>query len=234
MSGRHDLVCETGSAHKRGHPHDVWAALGRQLRRPSGVLGRAIGTLMDTANARPIEATIDAITPSANARILEIGFGTGRGLKRLLSRFPDARVDGIDHAPDMVRVAARRNAAEISAGRLSVRRAAALALPFADDRFDAVVAMNVAYFFDPDGREVMEIHRVLKPGGTAALYVTARSSMQNWRFAPDCTHRKFNAAKLASLVRQGGFQSEHIQVSTTAMPFGIEGLVATARRVLPS
>jgi tRNA (cmo5U34)-methyltransferase len=47
------------------------------------------------------EATIDAI-PFAPRRVLELGVGTGETTRRLLERYPHARVTGLDSQPDMV------------------------------------------------------------------------------------------------------------------------------------
>src|ERR671930_131391 len=47
------------------------------------------------------EATIDAI-PFAPDRVLELGVGTGETTRRLLARFPDAEVTGLDSTPAMV------------------------------------------------------------------------------------------------------------------------------------
>ena len=45
--------------------------------------------------------TIEAI-PFAPARVLELGFGTGETTQRLLDRFPEARITGLDSSPEMV------------------------------------------------------------------------------------------------------------------------------------
>ena len=47
------------------------------------------------------EAAIEAI-PFAPARVLELGFGTAETTRRLLERFPEARITGLDSTPEMV------------------------------------------------------------------------------------------------------------------------------------
>ena len=47
------------------------------------------------------EHSIEAI-PFPPARVLELGIGTGETTRRLLERYPDARVVGLDSGPEMV------------------------------------------------------------------------------------------------------------------------------------
>ena len=52
------------------------------------------------------EATVEAI-PFPPGRVLELGVGTGETTRRLLERYPDAEVTGLDAQPEMVFQAAR-------------------------------------------------------------------------------------------------------------------------------
>ena len=47
------------------------------------------------------EATVEAI-PFPPGRVLELGVGTGETTRRLLERYPDAEVTGLDAQPEMV------------------------------------------------------------------------------------------------------------------------------------
>jgi len=58
------------------------------------------------------EATIEAV-PFPPRRVLELGVGTGETTRRLLERYPDAEVTGLDAHPEMV-FKARELAIEVS------------------------------------------------------------------------------------------------------------------------
>jgi hypothetical protein len=92
------------------------------------------------------------------------------------------------------------------------------------------LAVNIAYFFGPEGKEVAEMHRVLRPGGLAVVYVTDRATMRNWKFSGPDTHRLYDADELSSLLRQGGFGYRDISIEEVRLPFGVRGLVATAAK----
>lgn len=62
------------------------------------------------------DAAVAAI-PFAPANVLELGIGTGETASRLLTRFPEARVTGLDSDPDML-FKAREVVREVSLARI--------------------------------------------------------------------------------------------------------------------
>jgi ubiquinone/menaquinone biosynthesis C-methylase UbiE len=85
-------------------------------------------------------------------RVLDVGTGTGRAARAVVSRFAAAEVTGIDVSAAMVEEA-RKN---VEGASFQVGDAAAL--PFPDGSFDLVTQVNMIPFLD-------EISRVLRPGG---------------------------------------------------------------------
>ena len=105
----------------------------------------------------------------ANKRVLDVGSGLG-GTSRCLAREFGCRVTGIDLTEEYCRAAAMLSAKVGLADLVDYRQGDATNLPFDDASFDVVwtehVAMNI-----PDKRQLYkEMHRVLRPGGTLAIY----------------------------------------------------------------
>ena len=96
----------------------------------------------------------------AGQRLLDVGTGTGL-LARQFARH-GAQVTGTDSAAGQIKAA--RAAAEAEALNVDFRVAATEALPFVDDSFDAVTAMQCWLYFDAE-RASREVTRVLAPGG---------------------------------------------------------------------
>jgi len=92
----------------------------------------------------------------AAREVLEVGCGTGHWLARM--RAGGHSAVGVDASAAMLRRA--RAATE---ARLAV--ASASALPFAAERFDAVVCVNAFHHFPDKQRFLAEAWRVLEPGG---------------------------------------------------------------------
>jgi len=204
-----------------------WEAVGRQLRRPSGVAGATLGRLMAIINRRPYRLTLEALQLEPRDEVLEIGFGSGRGL-HLLGRRVHGRIVGVDHSEAMVVQARRKNRQAIASGHLELVLGAFGALPLGDASFDKILLVNVAYFFDRRGRDISEVHRVLRPGGRIAVYATEKSTMERWPFSGPKTHRTFDASELTTLLEEGGFDRSLIWTRTVRLPFRMQGIVAHA------
>lgn len=210
----------------------VWHRFGRQLAHPEGLAGHLTGWLMAQVNRTPNRLAIDALQPTCEDHVLEIGFGPGAGLAELARRVPRGRIFGLDASPAMLWQARRRNAGAITGGRMVLAGGDVRALPWADASFHKVLAVNVAYFFDAEGRAAAEVFRVLAPGGRAAFYVTDRSTMETWPFAAAETHATYAADDLRRLLKAAGFPEEAVVIQSVELPFGVKGLIAVARRPL--
>jgi SAM-dependent methyltransferase len=98
-------------------------------------------------------------------RILEVECGEGDGTLFLAREFPSARVRGIDASAEAIRRASGRIGLDPE-GRLAFKQGPPRALPFPDDHFDLVVAL--------DARPAPpEAARVLRSGGFLVLASSA-------------------------------------------------------------
>lgn len=96
------------------------------------------------------------------AAILDVGCGTGRLLRAAQQRFHDARLDGVDAAPAMVRQAL----ATLPEGSpIHVQQARAEELPFPDHVFDLVFSTMTFHHWADQARGAAEVQRVLAPDG---------------------------------------------------------------------
>lgn len=104
-------------------------------------------------------------------RVLEIAAGTGVVTRALAAALPAAvAIVATDLNPAMLDQAAARGTAR----PVTWRQADAMALPFADGTFDAVVCQFGAMFFPDKGGAYAEVRRVLRPGGLFVFNVWDR------------------------------------------------------------
>lgn len=124
------------------------------------VYDRYLVPLIFDSYARDLAERLGAVRPRD---VLETAAGTGALTRAIEPRLAaEARMVATDlNQPMLDRAAARQP----HAGRIAWQRADALALPFEDERFDAVACQFGAMFFPDKVRGYGEVHRVLKPGG---------------------------------------------------------------------
>ncbi len=113
-------------------------------------------------------AMLDVIAPeveSGATRILDLGCGTGALAAAAVSRWPAARVTGVDVSAGMLDVAERELSALPPAARdrIDLVRASADQVPFADGTFDVVVSGFVLQLVPSAHRVLREGRRVLRP-----------------------------------------------------------------------
>mgnify|MGYP000011754879 CR=1 FL=1 len=108
------------------------------------------------------------------ARVLDLGCGTGRGAQQLLQARPDLSLCNLDFALPMV-----RRAAEVA----PAVNARAEALPFQAGCFDAVYSSLVLQWCADLPRVMAECLRVLRPGGCLMLATLGPGSLQELRTA---------------------------------------------------
>ena len=132
-------------------------------------------------------AVFDALAVGAGRRVLDVGCGTGGGVRALATRFPEVgRVVGIDKSETMIAEArARTEAAGAHDSPVEFGVADAHELPFPDGSFDAAFSLRVFEIVGEPRRALAEMARVLRPGGRI---VVNGPDVDSW--AIDSSHRE--------------------------------------------
>ncbi|MDP3014043.1 MAG: class I SAM-dependent methyltransferase, partial [Candidatus Subteraquimicrobiales bacterium] len=112
------------------------------------------------------ERFLETIKDLSCPRLLEVGMGQGGFLKKIAELRPDAQLYGIDISNAAIKAVKEENSlkGEFVAGD-------AQELPFPRDFFDVVVIMDVLEHLENPQKAILEIKRVLKPGGIFHFFV---------------------------------------------------------------
>jgi SAM-dependent methyltransferase len=142
-----------------------------QFHHPHGLGGSMAGWLMAhrSSNVRRNRWVVSQLDVQPSDRILEVGFGPGIAIAALSGLTPSGVVFGVDHSDVMVRLARRRNAAAVRAGRVDLRLATVDALPDFGVPLDKIVAVNSMGFWPEPVARLKELHGLLRAGGTIAI-----------------------------------------------------------------
>lgn len=151
----------------------------RMFGRPQGLLGQLGGIIMSRMNEACGAWVTELLEVRPNDTVLEVGFGPGVTIQRLSKLAPSGHVAGIDPSREMVEQACARNATAIKDGRTDLRRGSVDSLPFDDDTFGKVLAINSMQVWPDAAGGLREIRRVMKPAGRIALGFTIYSGQPN-------------------------------------------------------
>lgn len=153
------------------------AYLDKQHRYPNGFIGRLIGERMLRQHALETTWSIELLDLQPTDRVLEIGFGAGRGLALILERTPNGQVVGVDLSATMVQSAARRNNTACTRGYLSLLRGDVAALPFNTPYFDKIMSIHTFYFWPDSYILLLQLLTLLVSGGRCVItFATAQTS----------------------------------------------------------
>jgi ubiquinone/menaquinone biosynthesis C-methylase UbiE len=137
----------------------------RQCRKPTGLLGRMVARGMNISHSEMTNWGLGHISIGKNDTILDIGCGGGGTIRKLARIAAEGRVHGIDYSEESVRISMKTNRRLIEAGRVEIQHGSVSSLPFPDDMFDLVTAIESHYFWPDLVNDMKEVLRVLKHGG---------------------------------------------------------------------
>ena len=94
-----------------------------------------------------------------------MGCGGGRTVSKLAAIASQGKVYGVDLSKESVTFASRINKQWIDMGRVEIREASVSQLPFSENVFDLVTAVETHFWWPDLSAGIREVLRVLKPGG---------------------------------------------------------------------
>ncbi len=150
-----------GSGNKRSFA--LTYSMDDQLRTEFNEWARAgKGESMEKGHGPVGTQAIQLMRVPADARVLDVGCGSGWATRLLASHAINGQVTGIDISDEMIRLARESSAAFPNA---DFEVASAEQLPFTDSEFTHAFSMESLYYYENISEAVTEIHRVLRPGG---------------------------------------------------------------------
>lgn len=138
-----------------------------QLRTEFNEWARAgKGESMERGHGPVGRQAIELMQVPADARVLDVGCGSGWATRLLAEHALNGQVTGIDISDEMVRLARESS---LLFPNVDYQTASAEQLPFADAEFTHTFSMESLYYYADIPAALKEIHRTLKAGG---IFVT--------------------------------------------------------------
>ncbi|HXC51850.1 MAG TPA: methyltransferase domain-containing protein [Candidatus Limnocylindrales bacterium] len=189
-----------GRKHDRGEGHGSWPSDGRPVagkrerlkaRKPPTELPHHSRIYSDLAGIydhvftrvfrRRIDQVVKGLRIPPNAKVLEVGIGTGLSVDAYP---PHADVIGIDLSQDMLDQAAQKMDRKRHK-HIKLQQGDALNLAFPDESFDFVTAFHVITVVPDPKRMLDEMVRVCRPGGKIVIINHFSSERALIRFVVD-------------------------------------------------
>jgi len=184
----------------------------RQLRRPSGLIGGLLPSLWNRWNRELHKVAFQALDIQSDDRVLEIGFGGGSLLKRILPMVQNGYVAGVDHSLAVCQYCHKRLRKAVHSRKMGLAQSSAENLPFGPECFSKVFSVNSVFFWPEIPQAFQEIARILKPGGRHILIFTDPESLKDRPVLKDAL-TPIASSEVRDRLSESGFQvirqSEH-------------------------
>ncbi|AFY55477.1 methyltransferase family protein [Rivularia sp. PCC 7116] len=145
--------------------------LASQLRQPSGWFGKqVVSRVLNRDNASMNKLALRMLNlKSADEHVLELGFGGGYLLNRILKNPGVKSVDGIDVSPEMVDFCKKRFASDIKRGKLHLNCCNTVNIPKFNRNFTKICTVNTIYFWKDVKQTLIELYQILEDKGSLVI-----------------------------------------------------------------
>ena len=140
-----------------------------QCSQPAGWLGRLNLWRMNISHSRLTDWGLGHVAIQPHDTILDIGCGGGRTVSKLAGIATQGRVVGVDYSETSVEKSSKTNVKWIDTGRVEIRQGAVSQLPFPDNSFDLITAVETHFWWPDLPNDLREVFRVIRPGGMLIL-----------------------------------------------------------------
>lgn len=140
----------------------------KHCEKPEGFFGKLVITSMNRGHAPFFKWMMQQVQLGNPKTILDVGCGGGGNIALMFKMFPDAKIDGVDYSEVSVAQSIKFNKDKIG-NKCEIKQGDAMKLPFEDEQYDLVTAVETIYFWSDPLLGCRELYRVLKKDGKVII-----------------------------------------------------------------
>jgi ubiquinone/menaquinone biosynthesis C-methylase UbiE len=187
----------------------IMSKLLNQWRKPTGRLGRLLARVLNVSHSRVNDWGLKLISIEKHYMILDVGCGGGMTVHELAGIATEGKVYGVDFSEECVAVSRRTNRQLIKMGRVEIQHGSVSGLPFSDNMFDLVTAVDSHYYWPDLVADMQEVLRVLKPGGRLVIigesYKGGKYEKRDRKFVESVNLAYYGINELGELISKAGY-----------------------------
>lgn len=159
-----------------------------------------------------LHETLKRLDIEPTEKLLDIGCGTGALLQAISIKYPSVDLVGTDISAEMLKVAGNKQMKKCSLVTSNARY-----LPFRSKSFDVVVSCNAFHYLRNPEACLLEIARVLKPGGRIVItdwcddYIACRICDIFLRIFNRAHFKTYGIVACERLLRDAGYSSVKVE-----------------------
>jgi|WetSurMetagenome_2_1015567.scaffolds.fasta_scaffold84619_2 cyclopropane fatty-acyl-phospholipid synthase-like methyltransferase len=188
-----------------------------QLKKPTGFIGHIVSNKMQKMNEPIYDWMISVLNIERAKNVLEIGYGTGIMMNRIVSNYKNVKVYGIDFSKIMFDKAKFYNDKYIKQGRIHLDFGDLLSYN-SSIKFDVVFGLNVIYFWNKLTPYFEKIFSLMNTGGVLYLYMRDTNDFKNHQMAKTVIFNMHDKKDIRTKMESCGFnQVNFIEMNLNGM-----------------
>ncbi len=182
--------------------------LASQLRQPSGWFGQQIvSRILNRDNASMNNLAFRMLNlESKGDRVLELGFGGGYLLNKILQSPGVEFVLGVDVSPEMVEFCKKRFSSQIKAGKLKLNYNNTVNLTNLDCNFTKICTVNTIYFWSDVKQTLTQLHQILEERGSLVICFNSKEFLKKTTL-PKHGFRVYDTEEVKKMMKGVGFKN---------------------------
>lgn len=192
-----------------------------QCQKPTAWLGRFVLWNMNSRHSKVSDWGLSHISVDKHHSILDVGCGGGRTVGKLAALASRGKVYGVDISRQSVAMSSRVNRPLIEQGRVEIVEGSVSQLPFPDQMFDLITAVETHFWWPDLTTDIREVWRTMKPGGTlviiAEVYKAAPTKLAAMieKHSPSLGMKLLTVNEHRELLENAGFSEVKVMVDST-------------------
>lgn len=189
--------------------------LASQLRQPSGWFGKQIiSRILNKDNASMNNLALRMLNLESKEkkkqacaeRVLELGFGGGYLLNKILQNPGVEFVAGVDVSPEMVEFCKKRFSSDIETGKLKLNCTNTINRKHFNNKFTKICTVNTIYFWSDVKQTLTQLHQILEEEGSLVICFNSKKFL-NQTILPKHGFRTYDSEEVKNLMKAVGFKN---------------------------